>query len=110
MRRLSSGPWQVKQLSDRIGRTSRSKSTGLSAAKDTPAKIKDAAEQFEGLLIAQLLKTSREAGSSGWMGTGDDQAGQIGMEMAEQSLARSMSSHGGLGLSAVIAKGLQKSS
>ena len=58
--------------------------------KDTPAKIKDAAEQFEGLLIAQLLKTSREAGSSGWMGTGDDQAGQIGMEMAEQSLARSM--------------------
>ena len=85
--------------------------TEISAkAKDTPAKIKDAAEQFEGLLIAQLLKTSREAGSSGWMGTGDDQAGQIGMEMAEQSLARSMSSHGGLGLSAVIAKGLQKSS
>src|SRR4051812_35641036 len=38
MRRLSSGPWQVKQLSDRIGRTSRSKSTGLSAAKDTPAR------------------------------------------------------------------------
>jgi Rod binding domain-containing protein len=77
---------------------------------DTPAKIKDAAEQFEGLLIGQLLKTSREAGSSGWMGTGDDQAGQIGMEMAEQSLARSMSSHGGLGLSALIAKGLQKNS
>src|SRR5689334_19407094 len=37
MRRLSSGPWQVKQLSERIGRTSRSKSTGLSAARHTPA-------------------------------------------------------------------------
>src|SRR5436190_5748265 len=37
-RRLSSGPWHVKQLSERMGRTSRSKSTGLSAAKHTPAK------------------------------------------------------------------------
>src|SRR5206468_1652068 len=37
-RRLSSGPWHAKQLSERMGRTSRSKSTGLSAAKHRPAK------------------------------------------------------------------------
>src|SRR5215472_183147 len=39
MRRLSSGPWQAKQLSERMGRISRSKSTGLSAAELTPATL-----------------------------------------------------------------------
>ena len=67
------------------------------------AKIKSTAQQFEALLIGQLLKTSREAGSSGWLGTGDDDdAGQIGVEMGEQEFARMLAASGGLGLSKTI--------
>jgi|SRR5450432_982665 len=73
------------------------------------AKIKATAQQFEALLIGQLLKTSREAGSSGWLGTGDnDDAGQIGMEVGEQEFARMLAASGGLGLSKTIEAGMRR--
>ena len=73
------------------------------------AKIKTTAQQFEALLIGQLLKTSREAGSSGWLGTGDnDEAGQIGMEVGEQEFARMLATNGGLGLSKTIEAGMRQ--
>ena len=73
------------------------------------AKIKTTARQFEALLIGQLLKTSREAGSSGWLGTGDDdQPGQIGLEVGEQEFARMLASSGGLGLAKTIEAGMRQ--
>jgi Rod binding domain-containing protein len=76
---------------------------------DDPAKVRDAAQQFEALLISQLLKISREADSSGgWMGTGDDQAGSIGLEVAEQQLAQTLAAHGGFGLAKMIGDGLER--
>jgi len=82
----------------------------LPTKADTPEKIADAAKQFESLLIGQLLKTSREAGESGWMGTDSDDAGQIGMEMAEQQFARMLAANGGLGMAKMIGEGLTRSS
>jgi peptidoglycan hydrolase FlgJ len=78
--------------------------------KDSPEKIKKAAEQFEALLIGQMLKSAREAGSSGGLGTGEDNAGQTGMEMAEQQFAGLLASKGGLGLSRFITSNLERSS
>jgi Rod binding domain-containing protein len=77
-------------------------------ATNSPEKIKGAAQQFEALMITELLKTAREAGSgSGWMGTGDeDEAGQTSLDMAEQQLATVMAKAGGLGMQNLIAKGL----
>ena len=75
-------------------------------SKDSPEKVKGAAEQFEALMIGQLLKTSREATSSGWLGTGDDGPGQISMDMAEQQLAATMAKSGGFGLTNTITKEL----
>lgn len=73
------------------------------------AKIHTTAQQFESLLVGQLLKTSREAGSSGWLGTGDnDDAGQIVLEMGEQEFARMLSASGGLGLSKTIEAGMRQ--
>jgi len=77
------------------------------SAKDSPAKIHEAAQQFESLLIGQLLKTSREAGGGGWMGTDDDDAGATAMEMAEQQFARMLAASGGLGLAKTIEAGLR---
>lgn len=77
-------------------------------AKDSPEKIKDAAQQFEALMIGQFLKTAREAsGDGGWMGTGEDQTGQIPMEMAEQQLATTMAKQGGFGLTKTITRDLE---
>lgn len=75
---------------------------------DDPKKIRDSAVQFESLLIGQMLKTSREAGGAGWLGAGDDEAGSIGVEMAEQQLAQMLASQGGLGMARLIEQGLTR--
>lgn len=72
-----------------------------------PERIEDAARQFEALLISQLLKSMREAGS-GWLGTGDDSTSSSAMELAEEQLAQSLSAQGGLGLARLVAGGLRK--
>ena len=72
---------------------------------DDPAKIKDAARQFEALLIGQMLKSMRDS-EGGWMGTGDDEAGSSAMEYAQEMFAQSLAASGGLGLASLVAKGL----
>jgi peptidoglycan hydrolase FlgJ len=74
---------------------------------DDAAKARDAAQQFEALLIGQILRSARE-GESGWLGSGGDSASSCATDMAEQQLATVLAQRGGLGLAEVIAKGLQK--
>lgn len=77
---------------------------------DSPEKIHSAAQQFESLLISQLLKSAREADGGGWMGTDEDDAGQVRVEMGEQQFANMLASSGGLGLGRLIESGLKKES
>jgi flagellar protein FlgJ len=77
--------------------------------KDDPAKVKDAAKQFEALLIGQMMKSMHDA-DGGWLGTGDDQSASSAMEYGQEVFAQSMAQNGGLGLADVVAKGLQKPS
>jgi len=81
-------------------------SIGGAHKPDDPEKVKQAATQFEALLIAQMLKSMRAASSEGWMGTGDDQAGMTMMELGEESLAQVMAQQGGLGLASMVVRGL----
>jgi Rod binding domain-containing protein len=64
-----------------------------------------AAKDFEALLIGQMLRSVREDGS-GWLGTGDDEAGSAAYSLGEDQLAKAMAAGGGLGLAKVIAAGL----
>jgi Rod binding domain-containing protein len=82
-------------------------STGVAApSTDTPAKIRDAATQFEALLLGQILKSVHEE-EGGWLGAGeDDKTASSAMQMADEYLARSLTLHGGLGLARMIASGL----
>ena len=82
--------------------------TANRAGKDDPAKIHSAAQQFESLLISELLKTAHDD-SEGWLGTGDDAAASSAFGIAEQQLAQALSARGGLGLTPLIEKGLTKS-
>ena len=74
---------------------------------DSPAKIKDAAQQFEALLIGQIMQSMEESGK-GWLGTGDDPSGDCATEYAEQAFATALSKNGGLGLANLIAAGLTR--
>jgi flagellar protein FlgJ len=73
-----------------------------------PQNVRQAAQQFEALMISQLLKTARESGDGGWLGTDEDDAGAPMLEMAEEHLAQMLASSGGLGLANIIAQGLEK--
>jgi len=75
--------------------------------KDSPAKIRDAAKQFEALLIGQMMKSMKDS-EGGWLGTGDDDSASSAMEYGQEIFAQAMAANGGLGLSTLIAKGLQK--
>jgi Rod binding domain-containing protein len=76
--------------------------------KDDPEKIHQAAQQFESLLLAQILKSAHDD-SEGWLGTGEDQAGSSAMSIAEEQLAQALSNRGGLGLAGLIERGLTRS-
>ena len=78
--------------------------------KDSPERVRNAATQFEGLLIGEMLKTARESSDGGWMGSGDDAGSDSAMGLAEQYFAQAMSAGGGLGLARMISAGLQKES
>ena len=70
-----------------------------------PDKVHDAAQQFEALLLGQMLRSSRE-GNTGWLGSGGDAAGDCATDFAEQQFATVMAQQGGLGLATLITKGL----
>jgi flagellar protein FlgJ len=72
---------------------------------DTPEKIRDAAQQFEALLLGQILRAARESGG-GWMGS-NDASSDCAVEYAEQQFAAVMARNGGLGLATLIMKGLE---
>ena len=73
---------------------------------DNPAKIHDAAQQFEALLVRQILETVSQGG--GWLGSGEDSASGCANSFAEQQLAAMIAKQGGLGLSKLIETGLQR--
>jgi len=78
-------------------------------AKSDPAAIREAARQFEALLLAQMLRAAREAGADGWLGTGEeDQAASCAMGLAEEQFAQALSAQGGLGLASLIVSGLSE--
>ena len=73
---------------------------------DSPQKIKDAAMQFESLLVGQILKSAHQE-DGGWLGAGEeDQTAGSAMQMADDYFARALTSHGGLGLARMISAGL----
>ena len=73
---------------------------------DDPDKLKQVAAEFESLLLAQMLKSMREASSGGWLGGGDDAAGLTMVELAEQEFARVLASQGGFGLADLLRQGV----
>jgi Rod binding domain-containing protein len=78
----------------------------LQQASGKPDEISKAATQFESLIIGQVLKAARS--DKGWLGTGDDQTGDMAMEMAEQGLAQGLAAQGGFGIAKMVSAKLRR--
>lgn len=66
--------------------------------------LASAAQQFEALMMHQMLQSARGNGGS-WFGTGDDgddQASAQAMEIAQEQFAGALAAKGGLGLAKLI--------
>lgn len=84
-------------------------STGASVtASPKSSKIHDAAQQFEALMLGEMLKSARESGS--WnLSDGDADPGQDSLAgMAESQFAMALAKSGGLGLSHMVEQGVSK--
>ena len=82
-----------------------STATAVPATAET-GKVHDAAQQFEALLLGQMLRSERQSGS-GWLGDGEDSSGECVTDYAEQQFAAVLAQNGGLGLANLVAQGLQ---
>ena len=80
---------------------------GHGAAQGRSGQDQGAAKQFEALLIGQMMKSMHDS-EGGWLGTGDDESASSAMEYGQEIFAQAMAASGGLGLSALVAKGLEK--
>lgn len=80
------------------------------AKKDSPAKVKQAATEFESFLLAQMLKSAREASGGGIAGGAADDSGANStmIEIGEQQFAQALASSGGLGIAKMVLTGLTK--
>ena len=94
---------------DTIGAAVPAGSGPAARPSDDPAKVKDAAKQFEALLIGQMMKSMHDS-EGGWLGTGNDESSSAAMEYGQEMFAQSMAQNGGLGLAKLVAKGLEKPS
>lgn len=77
-----------------------------SGRQEDPELLRQAAAEFEALLVAEMLKAARASGE-GWLGIGEDEAGATMVELAEQQFAQALAGAGGLGLAELIVKGLR---
>jgi Rod binding domain-containing protein len=84
--------------------------TGVASSpkKDSPEKIKDAASQFEALMIGQIMKAAHGDSDEGAFGGDADPASASAMDFANDYFARAMAAKGGLGLTNMIVAGLEK--
>jgi flagellar protein FlgJ len=80
------------------------------AEKNGPSRknIHEAAQQFESLMIGELLKSVRAASSDGWLGSGDDDSSDSAVSMAETQFASAMARSGGIGLAAMIERSVAR--
>ena len=72
------------------------------------SKLHSAAQEFEALMIGEMLKTTREAGDGGWLGGGQSTGDDAAIGMAESEFSKALALGGGLGLSKTIERELSR--
>ena len=79
-----------------------------SANTGKPTRIAQAAQQFESLMIGEMLKSAREDSDEGWMGSGSDSSAESAMGIAESQFAQAIATRGGFGLAKMIERSMSR--
>jgi Rod binding domain-containing protein len=78
---------------------------GVSTAPKKTDKLHEAAQQFEALMIGEMMKSVRQSSESGWLGSScEDGSTDQAVEMAESNFAKALAMSGGFGLSRMVEK------
>ncbi len=81
----------------------------LGSGQAAPTNAKQAAEQFESLLLAQMLNSIHEAESTGLDGEENSSGSSaVVQDMANQQFAQMLSQKGGVGISRLVVDGLRE--
>lgn len=81
--------------------------TENAVAENDPEKILKAAREFEAIWLEQMLHSSRPSDEASLTGEADSTRDMV-LDMADQQIARMLSAQGGLGLAAMVQKGLKQ--
>jgi Rod binding domain-containing protein len=79
--------------------------TGAMPKAQDSGKLHQAAQQFEALLIGQILHSTHSDG--GWLGEDDSSSG-CATDFAEEQLSNTIAQQGGFGLADMIQKNLNR--
>jgi Rod binding domain-containing protein len=79
-----------------------------SAADSKQSKTASAAQQFEALLIGEMLKSVREGSDDGWLGGGSDSSAETAFGMAENQFAQTIAAKGGFGLAKTVQHAIER--
>lgn len=69
-----------------------------------PSRVQDSAQQFEALMIGQMLRSVHEASQD----TDSDTPGETMLDLANQQFSTLLAKNGGMGLAKMIVKGLER--
>jgi Rod binding domain-containing protein len=79
------------------------------AANGKPANAKEAATQFEGLLISEMLHSAHESNPGSLSGDEEDDAeGDTAFGIAAEQFAQLMAKQGGFGIAKLVSEGLSR--
>lgn len=79
-----------------------------SATQSHANKLHTAAQQFEALMIGEMLKAAHTDDSDDSLGGSDDGGGDSTKEMAQSQLSSALAAHGGFGLAAMIENAMSR--
>jgi len=79
-----------------------------SSPSSRSSKLHTAAQQFEALMIREMLKAARTDSSDDPLGDAEDTGAGSAMDMAQSQLASALAARGGLGLAHVIEKSMSR--
>jgi Rod binding domain-containing protein len=80
-----------------------SSASGIPHATRQTANLKEAASQFEAMLVTQMMQSARGS----WKSDDEGQDSTM-LELGEQQFAQALASSGGLGIAKMVVTGLTK--
>ena len=79
-----------------------------SCADSRSAKLHTAAQQFEALMIGEMLKAAHSDDSDDPLSGSEDSGGDSAMQMAESQLSSALAAQGGFGLATMIENAMSR--